>query len=91
MPFLSKSTHFITRVDLDIFDGIALIHQNKRYFVVCDKLFFEKSIGTHFCLFWFTSMRPIVLYSWKKLAEFHVQKANLSKFYFCPDIWMDSS
>jgi hypothetical protein len=59
VPFLSTSTHFITRVDLDIFDRIALFHQNKRYFVAYDKLFLEKSIGTNFCLFRFTSMRPI--------------------------------
>jgi hypothetical protein len=35
-------------VDLDIFDRIALFHQNKRYFVAYDKLFLEKSIETTF-------------------------------------------
>jgi hypothetical protein len=50
-------------VDPDIFDGIALFHQNKRYFVAYNKLFLEKSIGTHICLFRFTSMRPIVVLS----------------------------
>jgi hypothetical protein len=29
-------------VELDIFDGIALFHQNKHYFVAYDKLFLEK-------------------------------------------------
>jgi hypothetical protein len=38
-------------VDPDIFDGIALFHQNKRYFVAYDKLFLEKYIGMYFCLF----------------------------------------
>jgi hypothetical protein len=45
--------HLITRVDPDIFDGIALFYQNKCYFVAYDKLFLEKSLRTHFCQFGF--------------------------------------
>jgi hypothetical protein len=40
-------------VDPDIFDGITLFHRNKRFFVAYDKLFFEKSLQTHFCQFGF--------------------------------------
>jgi hypothetical protein len=42
VPFLSQPTHFVTRVDLDIFVGIAWFSQNKHYFVAYDKLFLEK-------------------------------------------------
>jgi hypothetical protein len=49
VSFLSQPTHFITHVEPNIFDGIALFHQNKRCFVAYDKLFLEKSLGTHFC------------------------------------------
>jgi hypothetical protein len=35
-------------VDLDIFDGIALFHQNKHCFVAYDKLFLEKYQGLTF-------------------------------------------
>jgi hypothetical protein len=36
-------------VEPDIFDGITLFHRNKHSFVAYDKLFLEKSLGTHFC------------------------------------------
>ena len=42
MPLLPYPARFRTRVDLDIFDGIARFHQNKRYFVDYDKEFFRK-------------------------------------------------
>jgi hypothetical protein len=48
-------------VDPDIFDRIELFHRNKHYFIAYDKLFLEKSPGTHFCQFKFPSMRPVVL------------------------------
>jgi hypothetical protein len=46
VPFLSQPTHFITWVELDIFDGITLFHRNKRCFVAYDELFLEKFQGT---------------------------------------------
>jgi hypothetical protein len=42
VSFLSQPTHFITRVEPDIFDGIALFYRNKHCFVAYDKLFLEK-------------------------------------------------
>jgi hypothetical protein len=48
-------------VEPDIFDGITLFQQNKQDFVAYDKLFLEKSLGTHFFQFWFPMVRPIVL------------------------------
>ena len=39
---LPYPAHFGTRVDLDIFDGIARFHRNKRCFVDYDKGFFRK-------------------------------------------------
>jgi hypothetical protein len=36
------------RVNPDIFDGITWFHQNKHCFIAYDKLFLEKSSGTHF-------------------------------------------
>jgi hypothetical protein len=39
---------FVTRVDPDIFDGIAWFRRNKRCFVADDKLFLQKSLRTHF-------------------------------------------
>jgi hypothetical protein len=44
VPFQSQPTHFVTWVDREIFDGIALFHQNKHCFVAYDKLFLEKSL-----------------------------------------------
>ena len=49
VPLLPYPAHFGTRVDPDIFDGIARLHQNKRYFVDYDKGFLEKLVGAHFC------------------------------------------
>jgi len=42
VPLLPYPAHFGTRVDLDIFDGIARFHRNKGYFVDYDKGFFRK-------------------------------------------------
>ena len=42
MPLLPYPARFGTWVDLDIFDGIARFHRNKRYFVDYDKGFFRK-------------------------------------------------
>jgi hypothetical protein len=49
VPFLSQPTRFVTRVNLDIFDGIPWFCPNKCCFVAYDKLFLEKSLRTHFC------------------------------------------
>jgi hypothetical protein len=35
------------------FNGITLFHRKKRSFATYDKLFLEKSLGTHFCQFGF--------------------------------------
>jgi hypothetical protein len=43
VSFLSQPTHFIRRVEPDIFDGITLFHRNKHSFVAYDKLFLETS------------------------------------------------
>jgi hypothetical protein len=71
--------------------GIAWFHRTKHYFIAYDKLFLEKSLGTHFCQFRFPSVRPIVLWPWEKLAWFHVWKAKFSRFYICHDICIGSS
>ena len=63
---LPYPAHFGTRVDPDIFDGIARFHRNKRNFVDYDKEFLEKSLGAHFCQFRFSRVRPIILQLWKK-------------------------
>ena len=42
VPLLPYLARIGTRVDPDIFDGIARLHQNKRYFVDYDKGFFRK-------------------------------------------------
>jgi hypothetical protein len=91
VPFLSQPTHFITRVDPDIFDRIAWFYRNKHYFIAYDKLFLEKSLGTHFCQFRFPRVRLVVLQPWKKLAWFHVWKAKFSRFHICHDICIGSS
>jgi hypothetical protein len=91
VSFLSQPTRFITRVDLDIFDGIEWFHRNKHCFIAYDKLFLEKSPGTYFCQFRFPRVRPIVQQPWKKLAWFHVWKAKFSRFYICHDICIGSS
>jgi hypothetical protein len=61
VPFLSQPIHFVTWVEPDIFDLIILFRQNKRCFVAYDKLFLEKTLGTHFSQFGFSQVRPIVL------------------------------
>ena len=53
-------------MDLDIFDGIARFHQNKRYFVDYVRDFLEKPLGAHFCQFRFFRVRPVILQPWKK-------------------------
>ena len=42
MPLLPYPVCFATRVDPDIFDEIARLHRNERYFVDYDKGFFRK-------------------------------------------------
>jgi len=42
VPLLPYLAHFGTRVDPDIFDGIARFHRNKHYIVDYDKGFFRK-------------------------------------------------
>jgi hypothetical protein len=42
--------------------------ENKHCFVAYDMLFLERSSGTHFCLFRFLKVRPMVVQLWKKLA-----------------------
>jgi hypothetical protein len=92
VPFLSQPTRFITWVHTDIFDGIAWFHRNKHCFVAYDKLFLEKSLGTHFCQFRFPKVRPIVVKPWKKkLAWLHAWKAKFSRFYICHGICIGSS
>jgi hypothetical protein len=87
---MSQLTHFATRVDLEVFDGIAWFHRNKHCFVAYDKLFLEKSLGTHFFQLKFLGVRPIVLQPLKNLAWFLFQKTNFSRFYICHDIWIGS-
>jgi len=63
---LPYPARFGTRVDPDIFNGIARFHRNKRYFVDYDKEFFRKITRGHFCQFMFSRVGPIILQPWKK-------------------------
>jgi hypothetical protein len=44
VSFLSQPIHFITRVEPDIFDGVAIFHRHKLCFFAYDKLFLEKNL-----------------------------------------------
>ena len=78
LPYLAR---FGTRVDTDIFNGIARFHRNKCYFVDYDNGFFRKItrgpllpiqvLKGEACNF--AAMR-------KNLARFHVRKAKISRF-----------
>jgi len=48
MPLLPYAARLGTRVDTDIFDGIARFHRNKCFFVAYDKWFLDKSLGATF-------------------------------------------
>jgi hypothetical protein len=61
MVWLCDVINIVTQVDPVIFDGIAWFHQNKHFYVAKDKLFLEKSLGTHFWQFSFPRVRLIVL------------------------------
>ena len=50
VPLLPYPAHFGTRVDPDLFDGIARFYRNKHFFVAYDKWFLEKSLGTLFLI-----------------------------------------
>jgi hypothetical protein len=90
VPFLSQPTHFVTRVNPDILDGITWLHRKQHCFVAYDMLFLENYLWTHFCQFRFLKVRPMVVQLWKKLAWLHIWKAKFSRFYICNDICIGS-
>jgi hypothetical protein len=90
VPFLSQPTHFVTRVDPNIFDKIVWFHGNKCCFIGYNKLFLEQSSGTHFYQFRFPRLMLTILQPWKNIS-WYVWKAKFSWFYICHDICIDSS
>ena len=81
MPPLLDPAHFGTRVDPDIFDGIARFHQNKRYFVDYDKGFFRKISRGPLLLIQVLQGEAYNSAAVKKnLARFHVRNAKISWF-----------
>ena len=80
LQLLPYPAHIGTRVDPDIFDGIARFHQNKRCFVDYDKGFFRKI--SRVPLLPIQDLQGEACNSAamkKKLARFHVRKAKTSR------------